>query len=308
MELLVHSPSLRGGNRLLERVRGVALLCGSIRANGLAGKVGRSILDLPINPERTLANEWQRQVQDLANGLGGVALPLRILVDQISPRPARFRPDGAVKTSVERDPLELRGTGGVLRDLSEDFDPSDYILVCNGGQIPREPLSEIARLLAGRGADINLVGNEDGTPSGFMLIRCGCLQQLPKYGFVDLKEQALTALSKRFSIEVAMRSQSMAWPVRTLSDYIEALRQVNQRKAGASEAGGWAYAEDWQASFGLVEKTGSCAAGARIHDAVVLGGGEVGNGAVVVRSVICSGAIVRRGEMVVDEVRTMPSK
>ena len=52
----------------------------------------------------------------------------------------------------------------------------------------------------------------------------------------------------------------------------------------------------------------SCAAGARIHDSVVLSGGEVGEGAAVIRSVICSGAVVRRGEKVVDEIRTMVSK
>ena len=305
MEILTHSPVLRGGSQLLERVRGVVLLSGSIRAKGLAGKIGRSVLDLPIDGDRTLAREWQDQVQDLACGIGA-QLPLRVLIDQLSSRPASFRSDGWVKASVERDQLELRGTGGVLRDISVEFDPADYLLVCNGGQIPREPLSEISQVLSDCGGDINIIGHQDGTPSGFMLIRCGCLQHLPKQGFIDLKEQALTALSERYSVEVATRKSPTAWPVRTLTDYIKALRQLQGQRAGA--CGGSAFEEDWQASFSLVEKTGTCAAGARIHDAVVLGGGEVKAGAVVVRSVICSGAVVRRGEMVVDEVRTMSSK
>jgi hypothetical protein len=305
MEILAHSPVLRGGNRLLERVRGVVLLSGSIRAKGLAGKIGRSVLDLPIDPDRTIAREWQDQVHDLACGIGA-ELPLRVLIDQVSPRPASFRSEGWVKASVERDQLELRGTGGVLRDISVEFEPTDYLLVCNGGQIAREPLGDISRILADCGGDMNLIGHEDGTPSGFMLVRCGCLQHLPKCGFIDLKEQALTALSERFTVEVAMRKTPTAWPVRTLNDYIEALRQVHRRQGTADK--GSAFDEEWQASFSLVEKTGTCAAGARVHDAVVLGGGEVGSGAVVVRSVICSGAVVRRGEMVVDEVRTLPSK
>src|SRR4051812_35559166 len=203
MEVLFNSLGRRLGDGLLERVRGVALLCGSIRTTGLAGRIGRSILDLPIQSEHSLCREWQRQFQDLAGHTGTAELPLRIMIDQSSPRPASFRPEAAVKTTVERDPLELRGTGGILRDLAVEFDASDYLLVCNGGQIAREPLGNIARILADCGGDINLIGHKDGTPSGFMLVRCGCLQQLPKCGFIDLKEQALPALAKRFRIEVA---------------------------------------------------------------------------------------------------------
>jgi hypothetical protein len=285
------------------------LLCGSIRTTGLAGKIGRSVLDLPIRAEHSLCCEWQRQVQGLAGLIGVAELPLRILIDQSSPRPASFRTDIGVKTAVERDPLELRGTGGILRDVAVEFEPSDYLLVCNGGQIARESLSRVSRVLADCGGDVNLIGHEDGTPSGFALVRCGCLQQLPKCGFIDLKEQALPALAKRFRIEVAMCPVGTAWPVRTLADYVEALRQVNRCIVSTGDEGrAGAYAEDWQASFGVIEPMASCATGVRIHDSVVLSGGEVGEDAAVIRSVICSGAVVRRGEKVVDEIRTMASK
>ena len=95
--------------------------------------------------------------------------------------------------AVERDLSEYRGTGGVLRDLTAEYDDDDLILVANAAQVLLEPLPIIAAELYGKKADVAVVAHEDGTPSGLMLIRCKALRQIAATGFVDMKGQALAA-------------------------------------------------------------------------------------------------------------------
>jgi hypothetical protein len=206
------------------------------------------------------------------------------------------RPGAVVRPgiSVERDPIEYRGTGGVLKDLAKSYHPDDYLLVANAAQVLGSPLSQIMEELSEATADVRIATNLDGTPAGFMLLRCGCLDEIPKVGFVDMKEQGLAAIARRHSVSVVEREHPTGFPIRTLCDYMRALRTRRTLDDPSIE--------EWQNALSIVESATDVVLPARIHDSVILGGGKVKAGAVVVRSVVCPGAVVHRGEVVIDEV------
>lgn len=231
-------------------------------------------------------------------------LTVRLVLDRaaIEPRHA-WVADQRVLLAVERDPVEYRGTGGVLRDLAESYEDDDYLLIGNAAQLLRAPLTALAMALAANRAEAALIVHEDGTPSGLMLARSGCLREIPPTGFIDMKEQALPAIAKRHRVEVVRHEHPSGMPLHTLADYIEALRW-HHGPSRPEDATGLAASEDWKPVFALVEDPQGVHRLARIHNSVVLKGGRVEERAVVVGSVVCPGAVVRKGTMVADEVIT----
>ena len=68
-----------------------------------------------------------------------------------------------------------------------------------------------------------MVSHEDGTPSGLMLVSCRALRLIPARGFVDMKEQALPLIAAKYDVRVMHRRRPTGLPVRSLTDYIQAL-------------------------------------------------------------------------------------
>jgi hypothetical protein len=285
----------------LAQIRGVVLLGGSIRVSQLQSSIGRSVLDLPISDHCTLLQRWCDEGLNLLRGLTIPRLQIRLIIDQASAAPTLIAHDQSVSVSVERDPLEYRGSGGVLRDISQGYEDSDYLLVANATQIIVDNLLSVTTALIARGADIAMVSHSDGSPGGFMLARCGALRDIPASGFVDMKEQALPALASKHHVSVLQWPQPSGMSIRTVSQYIDALRHIH-RRTSVEPSTTDAFHEDWKQTFAIVEPDARVASSALIHDSVVLKGARVEEGAVVVGSVICPGAVVARGRMVVDEI------
>lgn len=211
--------------------------------------------------------------------------------------------------SVERDPLDFRGTGGVLKDLSKGYGPDDYILVANAHQLLLQDLTRLAMTVADKGGDVTVTSHRDGSVSSLMLVRCGVLARVAEAGFVDMKEQGLPQIAKHHGVEVVDLDRPSGMPIRTTADYINSLRRHHRRVAGAGGAGSVVdeavaspWAEDWAPTFSIVEEGALVGAGARVHDSVVLKGARVETGAVVVRSVVCPGAVVGRGVLVAEDL------
>jgi ADP-glucose pyrophosphorylase len=89
--------------------------------------------------------------------------------------------------------------------------------------------------------------------------------------------------------------------VRTLSDYIHALRNHHQRRSG-KPAPPSAFSENWDSTFSIIEDGASVDQTAKLHDSVVLCGGRVDAGAVAVQSIICPGGILKRNEVKIDSL------
>jgi len=136
------------------------------------------------------------------------------------------------------------------------------------------------------------------------------LREIAAEGFVDMKEQALPRIATRFDVRVLNRPRPSGLPLRTLEDYVTALRCHHRRSGedGASEAIVTdPLAENLSAAFALVEPGAKVDSTARLHDAVVLAGAVVEPGAVLVRSVVCPGGVVRRDRSAVDQFVTTPA-
>lgn len=309
-EMRAVEPSSGSGMRIdlsstrnLHRLRAVVLLGGSVRQTELATSIGRSVLDLPIDEETTLLNYWLSHSAELSQYAGVEALPVRIMVNHKSPEPRSVAARYSQNFCVEKDSSEFRGTGGVLRDLAEGYDDNDLILVGNAAQLLMDPLSVITAALHHKRADIALVSHRDGTPSGLMLIRCKTLRGIKPVGFIDLKEQALPTIAQQFDVKVMQCRRPSGLPVRSLADYITALRYYHRRRLGRPAMYD-PLAEDWQPTFGIVEDGASVDPRAHVHDSVVLRGAVVEPGASVVRSVVCPGGAVKQRTTAVDRLIT----
>jgi len=280
-------------------IQAILLLAGLVRPTDLSQKLRRSVLDLPVDAERTLLDFWLTHRQRLAEALNWPSLPLRILVNHRVMMPNLPGRPGVSNVHVEQDKAEYRGTAGALRDLVEGYEDDDHVLVATAGQVLRQPLEAVLRMLASRESDICLGCHQDGTPAGFMRIRCGSIRRIPAVGYIDFKEQALPRIAKQCRVTTARSAEPLAMPVRTREDYLRMLFIHHRPREGELQN---PFAERWRRSFRIVEPGGQVAASARIHNSVVLSGGVVAEEGTVVDSVVCPGGTVRRGETIVGEV------
>ena len=288
--------------RQLSDLRAVVLLAGSVRANQLRKATGRSALEMPVGDCRTVLDCWREQLVTMAEQLNLDNLPVRVMVDQASGMKPGVSQHGPVQMSIELDPSEFRGTGGLLSDLAREYRDDDLILVTHASQLLFEPLAELSGALAETVSDVSMVCSADGTPSGLMLIRCGCLRDINPVGFVDLNEQALPAIAQAGDVRVVRYDQPTARSLRTLSSYLETLREYHYRHLGPRKVREQVPPEPWEKTFGIVENGARVHETAIIHDSVVLAGARVEAHAVLVRSIVCSDVVIPRGRSEIDRV------
>lgn len=287
----------------LDHVAALVLLAGSVRASHWTAALGRSVLDLPVASGQSLLGQWHAQALALAEALRRTSLPMRVLLDHLSLVPAIPAGSAGVSVQLERDRFDFRGSGGVLHDIVVDYRDDQYILVANAASMVGASLTSLAQALAGPAVDISIHSLPDGTPSGLMLVRCGSLRNVASVGFVDMKEQALPAIARKHRVAVVRRPADCR-AIRSFQDYLRALREEHRRRRGDESA--TPFAEDWRSSFAIVENAIAVESSACIHDSVVLEGARVEARAVVVRSVVGAGGVVRRGQSVVDQLVVPP--
>lgn len=279
------------------RLASVLLLAGAVTPSPLRRATGRLSFELPLLGGETLLDRWVAGVENL--GEAGHAPELRLLLDADS--------DATGVTThqcrILRDAGEIRGAAGALRDATADLGDDEWILAAPAAQVLLASLSDIVAVLAktaigvgGKGADVVMAASADGTPGFFMLARAGILRSIPPVGYIDLKEQALPALSKTGNVRGIRLAPPAAISVRTPTDYLRSLRLLS----GAES-------EPWQAAFSLAEEYADVEEGATLHDSVALAGSYIASGAVLVRSLVCPGGKVGAGQVVVDAVVTATS-
>jgi N-acetylglucosaminyldiphosphoundecaprenol N-acetyl-beta-D-mannosaminyltransferase len=290
----------------LPRIRELVLLGGTVRATEFSNAIGRSVLDLPLDETQSIFTGWLQHAADLASHAGLESLPVRVTLNRDARMPTsaaeRFR--NAYK--IERDLSEFRGTGGILRDLVEQYEDDDYILVANAAQLLLDPLPAIAAALDRRRSDVSLIAHRDGTPSGLMLLRCKTLRLISTVGFVDMKEQALPLIAALHDVRAVQTRRPTGLAIRSMADYLGALRHHKRR--GQRRAESDFLNETWDRTFAIVEAGASVDESAYIHDSVVLQGARVEAGAAVVRSVVCPGSAVRRDQQLADTLHCVADR
>ncbi len=294
-----------GSGRLnpLEKLKAMILLGGSVRQNGLPDAIGQSVLDLPIQQDLTVLGHWVNQAGEAAESLGLAELPVRLVIDQKAREPGLVSLGDRVALSVEHDPFDFRGTAGLLRDLTRDYDGQEWVIVATAGQLLLEPLVELVRELVATDGDVGVIAHADGSPTGLMLVRCDTLESIPDVGFVDMKEQALPNIARTRPVRVIERETASALPLNNRAGYIRAVRLFHLYCAGQNVASD-PLSEDWSSTFSLIEDSESVDDPAQVHDSVVLRGGRVASGAVLVRSIVGSDGVVEANQTAVDTIVT----
>jgi len=299
---LVQNPTDQTG--ILNRIDSVLVLCGSVHSTPLARRVGRSLVDLPVQGGKTLATRHYDALSSFTKKQTQGPMRMRMIYDaggQV-PRGVPGATEGAC--IVEQDPSPIRGVAGLLSDATREIDDDRYIVVCNGALVFLEPFGELLRSMAATEADVSFVSSRDGAPVGVWLIRCGVLRSIKPVGYIDLKEQALQSWNESHRVRVVERTRAYSMPTRSLSEYLDALHAIAGGNGHGTSIDEDPYREEWESSFRIQEPNAEVAADAVLHDAVALDGSRVGKGAVIVRSVLCAGAVVQSGAMVADQVVT----
>ncbi|HYF14007.1 MAG TPA: hypothetical protein VD971_02920 [Phycisphaerales bacterium] len=289
-----HQPRAGAGPRAL------IVLSGGVRTSRLSEALGRSLLDLPLPGAGTLLATWRQHAAGLAGELGIDRLALRVMVSKPLALPRPVPGHERLGVTLEYDKIELRGTGGLLRDLAEDYADDDELLVVAGHQALLRPLADLYKLMRAVGGDMTLLAEADGSAVGVHLVRCGALRDVRAKGYVDLKEQALPEIARTRIVRVATSPRRAAMPIRTLDQYMRVLRVLTE--GADADAANDPYAEEWTPTFALVDAGARVARTAVIHDSVVMNGAAVGDGAVLVRSLVCEDAHVEPGSLVFDSV------
>src|SRR5438045_288088 len=74
--------SASSARRNLQKLAAVILLGGSVRATKLSQVIERSVLDLPVEQEKSLLGYWHAQAIELASYLSLRRLEVRVMVDK----------------------------------------------------------------------------------------------------------------------------------------------------------------------------------------------------------------------------------
>jgi hypothetical protein len=289
---------------ILSRIDSVMVLCGSVHSTPLARRVGRSLVDLPLQGGRTLASRHFEAIKSFSEKHSGRRLPLRMIYDADGETPRGVEGADPGSCVVEQDPSPIRGVAGLLADATKEIDDDQYIVVSNGALVFLEPFGELVASMAATEADVSFVASRDGAPVGIWLIRCGVLRSIKSVGYIDLKEQALESWNQTHKVRVVERPRAYSMPTRSLQEYLDALHALSIGSGYGASVDEDPYREEWESSFRILEQGAEVAEDAVLHDAVALSGSRVGKGAVVVRSVLCEGAVVAPGAMVADKVVT----
>lgn len=293
--------------RGLADVRAVILLAGQVGRSALADGAGRSILDLPVGTGRRLIDLWAAQLEDCAKEHGFDRIEVSISVDRGGRMPDLITRDASsrVEFAVMRDPTEYRGTAGVVSDLTRGYEGAARVFVAAAHQLMREPLARVVRDLAQYDEAVSIVPHKGGELAGAFLLRSARLHDVAEVGFVDLKEQAIPGARGHGPLHAVHREPGASLPIRTLEEYIDALRALHAVAPAAGDRPvSDPFAETWEPAFSIVEPGAQVGDGAFLQDSVVLAGAEVGRGAILARSLVCGGAVVPAGACIVDRIVT----
>ena len=285
----------------VKNLKAVIMLAGSVRPSPLRRSVKNSFLLLPIQKNYTIIDVWLQQIKNLAIDFSIEPLQVRVMQDQTSRMQNNFlKIDGLVQLTFEQDPIAYRGTGGLLRDLSDEYHDDDYLLVVNAAQVVLGSVTSLVKELMKIDTDIVIASTFDGTPIDLMLVRSGILKKIGKVGFVDIKEQALKNISKDHDVRVLRSNVLRALPIRTLDTYLLTIKEYyiyNDMNRDINHS-----FEDWQATFSIIDRNAKVHPSAVIHDSVVLAGAIVEENAVIVRSVVAPNGRVTNSQSIVDTV------
>ncbi|MCH8259180.1 MAG: glycosyltransferase [Planctomycetes bacterium] len=283
-------------------LRACLVLAGGLRPSPLVEAAGRSVLDLYLTPEKTVLDVMVEQLTLLPSSDG---MPLAIRVVYNGRLPAPWPGTSAPNVRFEQDPQAYRGAAGLVADLCAGYEDHEHVLVVEAGRVLARDVESMWDEHLASDADVTVGCNQDGSPGGVYITRCGVLRHIPPIGFVDIKEQWLASAGDRgVKVRVHGFSSPGALPLRTRSDFLAAARHVNNHvasRACRSIASPPAQAAGLE-PFRVIGHGAAIGPDVHINDAVIMPAAVIGGGALIEHSVVCPGAVIEPKLRVVNAV------
>ncbi len=285
------------------------ILAGTIRPSPLRQVLDIPVLCLPVGREDLLLNAWRSVLADV-----GISDDLRVVVNSYvdietvaSAAGRKGQRGNRTAPRIIAEPTAWRGTAGVLRDVTDDLQPADVVVVAEASCLPPVSLRPLIEAMSDDAFGVVGVG-DDQVPAGVYLFTRQALERVAAIGYQDVKEQMLPALHQADLPVRCARLGDEVHRIRDRSSYLQAvsysLEHANpgrppQLVAPQASVSGSALLE----GFCLVEPGAIIEDGAVVHDSIVLAGATVGGGAVVTRSVLGPRVtVVARARIVQDVV------
>jgi hypothetical protein len=279
----------------------VLILAGGLEPTPLQRLMGFPPAGLPLGRERTLLSAW---LEVIDRSLGPRRTSTHLLCgtaadEQWFLAELRRSTMSVTGVAVRRDERPHRGVCGTLADAVEACGSSGWLLVVELNTLPPRSLSPIFEAVATKPAMV-VGASDDERPAGAFLLRAELLEEVPRRGYHDLKEQFLPLLVARGHRVAAARLSSTSVRLTDRRNYLRGIRiwqSENCEDGGSSNVAGHA----------LICSGVELASSAFILDSVVLPGAVIGPRCVVARSVVGPLIHVPEGSVLVDAVMANPS-
>lgn len=280
----------------------VLFLAGGPSQPPLQASMGFPVAGLPLDAGRTLLSCWLGLIERSFSAGPDSIHVLTSCSRDADWFSAELRRAGGIARSVDVrvDARGHRGVCGLLADTVAAIAPADWLLVVELNSLPPASLRPILRESGGADVPLLVGGSRDSRPSGVFRLRTELLAQVPRLGYLDLKEQFIPQLVARGRrVELAELAET-AVRLTDRRNYLRAIRiwQSMGRSVGTPPS---------IAGNSLVCDGVEISPGGFVLDSVVLPGATIGRGSVVARSVIGPLMKVPDQAVLVDAVMANPS-
>ncbi|TVQ58849.1 MAG: hypothetical protein EA379_12505 [Phycisphaerales bacterium] len=262
------------------------VLGGGLQSSPLQSLCHISVLDLPITPGVSVLDHVLGRVEE-AHAAASRSLPVRVVYGDPVPRPSKPAARQGLEIEIVREANRWRGPAGVLLDVCDHLPSDANILVIEGARWYGAPIGPLVEAHAQRGAEVTIAQAADRSPAGVYVIRRSSLDPTPRLGFMDLKEQLLGRLlaeGRRIVVHTLATPGTM--PLRSLEGYLRAGR------VASGSSGEWS----------VLDPDCEVGEGAVVVSSVIMRGARIEPGAVVARSIVLEGAVIQSGAETVDSV------
>jgi hypothetical protein len=279
----------------------VIILAGGPNQPPLQKALGFPVAGLPLEPDRTILTAWLEVIERTACGLQS---PIYLLCSTAADAEwfsAELRRGGRNFASVDvrLDIRSHRGVCGLLADTAGACPLADRLLLIELNTLPPRSLSPLLEVGTAPDIAMAVASSRDERPSGAFMLKSSLLEDVPRLGYVDLKEQFLPQLVARgCRIGSAVLAETS---VRLIDrrNYLRGIRIWQSDRDPSSGASG-------VAGSSVVCEGVANLANSFVLDSVVLPGATIGQGAVIARSVVGPLMQVPDGAVLVDAVLANP--
>ncbi len=287
------------------------LLAGTLRPTPLREALGQPVLCLPLGRSGTLLDAWLdvlHQIDELSEirvVLKGQADVEAVIAALNSTLGLSGHERRGPKVHCLADQQAWRGPAGILRDITEDLDADDSVIVVEALRLPPPTLSPLVDAFTEHcDGVVGLVGEDQ--PAGVYMFCQHALQQTAAIGYRDLKEQLIPALSQGGAKITTAPLGKVAYAIRDRAEYLGAVGaslELEERIAASAAVSDAVLLE----GFCVIEPNAVIGDGAVVHDSVVLSHAVVGGGAIVSRSIVGASVAIAPRRQIVQQIVCEPT-